>query len=200
MLSSQALGFWWTGESIMRRFHLLFAATILGLPFPAAAGITVLGAGNARMCYLAAESQLSPGRAELKRCDDAVVEEGTNRKVAVATHVNRGILRLRRGDMVGALADFDAATALNPDEPEAYLNRATALLRQQQVAGAITQYDAAIARQTRRPELAYYGRGVAHEEAGNVSAAYRDYKQASQLAPRWDQPRRELARFRVGRN
>ena len=184
----------------MRRIHLLFAATIVGLPVPAAAGITVLGAGNARMCYLAAESQLTPGRAELRRCDDAVTEEVTNPEVAVATHVNRGILRLRRGDVAGALADFDAATALNPDEPEAYLNRGSAMLRQQQVAAAITQYDTAIAKQTRRPDLAYYARGVAHEEAGNLSAAYRDYKQASQLAPRWDQPRRELARFQVVTN
>jgi tetratricopeptide (TPR) repeat protein len=184
----------------MRRRHLVLAATILGLPLPAAAGVTVIGSGNARMCYLAAESTVTPGRDDLKWCDDAVIEERTNTKIAGATHVNRGILRLRRGDVVGALADFDAATALDPQEPEAYLNRGSALLRQQQAAVAITQFDAAIAKQTRRPELAYYGRAIAHEESGNVSAAYRDYMQASQLAPRWQQPRRELSRFRIVRN
>ena len=180
----------------MRRGHLLLAATVLALPLPAAAGVTVLGAGNARMCFLAAESKLLPRGIELKRCDQALLEE-RNPEVTVATHVNRGILRLRRGDTVGALADFDAATAINPEEPEAYLNRAAALLRQEQVAGAITQFDTAIAKQTRRPALAYYGRAVAHEEAGNVRAAYRDYRRASELAPSWDQPRLELTRFRV---
>ena len=181
----------------MGRQYLLLAATILAAPLPAAAGDIVIGAGNARMCYLAAESKLSPRGVELERCDQALIEERTNEELTVATHVNRGILRLRRGDTVGALADFDAATALNPDEPEAYLNRASALLRQQQLARAITQFDAAIAKQTRRPALAYYGRAIAHEEAGNVRAAYRDYRRASELSPSWDEPRRELARFRV---
>jgi Flp pilus assembly protein TadD len=118
----------------------------------------------------------------------------------VATYVNRGILRLRRGDLSGAMADFDAATALNPDEPEAYLNRASALLRREEVAGAISQFDTALAKQTRRPAIAHYGRAVAHEEAGNVRAAYNDYLRASQLAPGWDDPRRELSRFRVTAN
>lgn len=184
----------------MRRTYLLLAATILAAPLPAAAGVTVIGAGNARMCFLAAESKLTPRGIELKRCDEALMEERANPEVTVATHVNRGILRLRRGDLTGAIADFDAASALDPDEPEAYLNRASALLRQQQVAGAITQFDAAIAKQTRRPALAYYGRGVAHEEAGNLRAAYRDYVRASELAPSWREPRRELTRFRVQRN
>ena len=184
----------------MRRGYLILAATILAAPLPAAAGVTVIGAGNERMCFLAAESKLTPRGAEMKRCDQALLEERSNEEVTVATHVNRGILRLRRGDMTGAIADFDAATALNPDEPEAYLNRASALLRQQQVAGAITQFDAAIAKQTRRPALAYYGRGVAHEEAGDLRAAYQDYTRASELAPAWQEPRRELTRFRVLRN
>jgi tetratricopeptide (TPR) repeat protein len=152
------------------------------------------------MCYLAAESKMAPRGAELKRCDEALIEERSNPELKVATHVNRGILRLRRGDTDGALADFDAATAINPEEPEAYLNRASALLRQQQVSGAISQFNAALAKQTRRPALAYYGRGVANEEAGNVGAAYRDYRRASELAPGWEEPRRELTRFRVARD
>jgi len=184
----------------MARRRLILAAVFLTLPLPAAAGVTVIGAGNARMCYVAAESKLAPRGVDMKRCDEALIEERANQPIMVATHVNRGILRLRRGDVVGAMADFDAATALNPDEPEAYLNRASALLRREQVTSAISQFDAALAKQTRRPALAYYGRGVAHEEAGNVRAAYDDYMRASQLAPGWDDPRRELTRFRVTRN
>jgi hypothetical protein len=58
-------------------------------------------------------------------------------------------------------------------------------------------FDTAIAKKTRRPELAYYGRAVAHELAGQVRAAYQDYRQASRLDPKWRQPKLELARFRV---
>lgn len=184
----------------MVRRHLLLAAAVLALPLPAAAGVTVIGSGNARMCYLSAESKLAPRGVDVRRCDDALLEERSNPEVLVATHVNRGILRLRRGNTAGAIADFDAATALNPDEPEAYLNRASALLREEQVAGAIAQFDTAIAKNTRRPALAYYGRAVAHEEAGNLAAAYRDYRRASELAPNWEEPRAELTRFRVVSN
>jgi tetratricopeptide (TPR) repeat protein len=177
--------------------HLALAGAAVVFSKPAAAGITVLGAGNARMCFLAAQSKLSPRPADMKRCNDALVEERTSADRLVATHVNRGILRLRRNDAVGALADFDAASKLDPEEPEAYLNRASALLSQQQAAAAIGQFDTALAKKTRRPALAYYGRAVAYEEAGNLRAAYQDYSQASRLAPSWDEPRRELTRFRI---
>ncbi len=184
----------------MQRRHLLLAAAVLAIPLPTAAGVTVIGSGNARMCYLSAESKLPPSGLDIRRCNEALIEERANDTIMVATHVNRGILRLRRGDTSGAMADFDAATALDPEEPEAYLNRASALLRQEQVAPAIEQFDTAIAKNTRRPALAYYGRAVAHEEAGNIPAAYRDYMRASQLAPTWEVPRVELTRFRVVRN
>lgn len=185
----------------MSRRHLLCAAAaFFGFALPAAAGVTVVGAGNARMCFLAAESDNIPDLRTIDRCDDAIEEERGNGRRLVATHVNRGILRLRRGDRAGALADFDRATALDPDEPEAYLNRGSMLLNNDETARAIVQFDNAIARNTRRPALAYYGRGVAYEESGNVRAAYRDYLRARDLAPTWAEPRTELTRFRLVSN
>jgi tetratricopeptide (TPR) repeat protein len=89
---------------------------------------------------------------------------------------------------------------LDPDEPETYLNRGSALIRREDAANAIAMFDQAIQRNTRRPELAYYGRALANELSGNVRAAYRDYRRASELAPRWSEPRIELRRFRVTRN
>jgi len=152
------------------------------------------------MCYLAAESSVLPRSEAMQRCDDAIAEEGGNLERLVSTHVNRGILRLRRGDTNGAMRDFDEATRLNPAEPEAYLNRGNVLLRDEQVAQAIAQFDSAIERQTRRPALAHYGRAIAYEESGNLRAAYNDYRRASQLAPGWEVPRAELTRFRMVRN
>lgn len=179
---------------------LCLAVALVALPLPAAAGVVVLGSGNARMCYLAAESPAQPRVNVMQYCNDAILEERTDLVRLVSTHVNRGILRLRRGDSAGAMRDFDEATRLNPAEPEAYLNRGNVLLRDAQVAQAIAQFDSAIARQTRRPALAHYGRAVAYEEAGNLRAAYNDYRRASELAPSWDEPRAELTRFRVVRN
>lgn len=184
----------------MSRTGLLLAVAVCALSVPASAGVVVLGAGNARQCYLAAESSGSPSADDMQRCDDAILEERGNQRRLVSTHVNRGILRLRRGNTVAAMADFNEATRLNPNEPEAYLNRANVLLRDAQVTDAIGQFDSAIAKQTRRPQFAYFGRAVAYEEVGNLRAAYRDYRRASELAPNWESPRLELARFRVTRN
>lgn len=183
----------------MARRHLLLAAALF-LPLPASAGVIVLGSGNARMCYLAAESEAPPTSDAMNRCDDALMEERGNARIMAATHVNRGVLRMRRGNIEAAMADFDAATRINPDEPEAYLNRASILLNRDEMSSALSQFDTAITKNTRRPALAYYGRGVANEESGNLRAAYRDYMRASQLAPSWNEPRVELTRFRVASN
>ena len=49
------------------------------------------------------------------------------------------------------------------------------------------------------PEIAYYGRGLAHEDVGNVKAAYDDLQRAVALKPKWDAPAKDLARYQVRR-
>lgn len=184
-----------------RRIALLAAAaaaTLVATASTAAAQSAVrIGASAARSCFLAAESGASPRQDDFRTCDAALIDATTHRGDIVATYVNRGILHLRRGRIDAAIADFDRATALDPNEPEAYLNRGSALLKRAQVQSALTMFDQALQKRTSRPELAYYARAVAHEELGNVRAAHRDYLQASRLAPKWDAPRLELTRFRV---
>jgi tetratricopeptide (TPR) repeat protein len=175
---------------------VLISAAALLIAAPAAAGVTVVGGSLAQSCYRAAESQVAPSLEDFDVCDRAFAE-GLNRRDTVATHVNRGILRLRRGDADGAIRDFDRATALDPREAEAYLNRGVALLRHDRAAEALPNFDAAIARRTRRPAYAFFGRAGAYEELGNIRAAYADYRRASELDPHWAPPRLELARFRI---
>ena len=181
----------------MSKRHVLIAAAFITVSTPAVAGITVLGTSAARMCYLAAEARVPPTSEDLDRCDSAIQETGGDRRNLVASHVNRGIVRMRRHDLDGALSDYDRAMQLNPNEPEAYLNRGSALLRGDRLAEALTMFSSAIAHNTRRPELAHYGRAMANELLGNVRDAYNDYRRASELSPNWDLPREELQRFRV---
>jgi tetratricopeptide (TPR) repeat protein len=178
----------------------LLAAAAAAIAIPASAAVTVIGNSSARLCYEAADSRLSPSRATLSRCDEALEGENLSlsRYEVVATHVNRGILKLRLGDVDEAIADFDRAIALDPDQAEAYLNKGMAALRLPNGwEQAVPLFDTAIAKQTRRPAIAYYGRGVAHELAGNLKGAYYDYRQASLLEPKWREPQTELARFTV---
>ena len=185
----------------MARHHVLITAIALLAPAPAIAGVTVVGGNSARQCYAAAESRSSPRRSDMEACDEALA--GASVLIPadiVATHVNRGILHLRSGRIDQAMSDFDRAMALDPDQPETYLNRGSALLKRDDTANALSMFDRAIQRHTRRPELAYYGRGIANEALGHLRAAYQDYRRASELAPRWREPRTELRRFRVVSN
>lgn len=179
----------------------VFLATCLTLAAGTAghAAVTVIGNSPARSCYEAARDS-SRAPTAMDNCDFALRNEALDRHDEAATHVNRGVLRAIRGDNAGALADYDAALAIKPDEPEAFLNKAFVFLRNGDAAGAVTLFDAAVARRTREPAMAHYGRGVAYEESGNVKAAYGDYVKARALKPDWDAPQNELRRFRVNKS
>jgi tetratricopeptide (TPR) repeat protein len=175
----------------------LVPALALAVPLRAQGSATIFGTSAARACYEAAETGLTPRAADFRICDAALQDVSTPPREVVASFVNRGIMFLRTGNIDAALADFDRATQLDAEEPEAYLNRGTALLKRGRVRSALEMFDQALGKNTSRPELAHYGRAIAHEALGNARAAYRDYLRASEIAPQWAQPRAELARFRV---
>lgn len=181
----------------MTVLKLSLAAAALAAALPAAAGVVVLGHSSARLCFEAADSRGAASQQSLDHCDHALAEEALTRHDEVATYVNRGILKLRRNRIDAAVADFDAAIARDPDQAEAYLNKGVATLRREQWAQALPLFDTALAKETIRPAIAHYGRAVAHEMGGNVRQAYRDYREASRLAPKWRDPQIELSRFTV---
>ncbi|HYI49733.1 MAG TPA: tetratricopeptide repeat protein [Allosphingosinicella sp.] len=176
---------------------LAAAAAAAAVAIPASAGVVVLGNSDARLCFEAADSDLMPNSSDVRRCDEALVHGNLIAYEVVATHVNRGILRLRRGQVDEAVADFDRAIELDPNQPESYLNKGAALIRRNNAAGAVQLFTVALERNTTRPAIAHYGRAVAQEQLGNVAAAYRDYRRASEIDPNWREPRVELTRFRV---
>jgi tetratricopeptide (TPR) repeat protein len=177
-------------------FLFTAAAAISG---PALASVMVVGNSSARTCYEAAESQNRPSLDQLRQCDRALSEEALAPHDAVATRVNRGILRIRVGRTEDAIRDFDVAMALDPSEPEAYLNKGAALVRAGQPQAALPLFGMALDHKTRKPAFAHFGRGVAYEELGDVKAAYREYRMASSADPNWNRPREELLRFTVSR-
>ncbi|MDP8994018.1 MAG: tetratricopeptide repeat protein [Pseudomonadota bacterium] len=178
---------------------ILFSAAAL-VAVPASASVIVIGGSFARQCYEAAESPLRAAPEELEACDTALRTEPLTERDTAATHINRGILRVRAGRLEEGLADFDRAIAIDPSIAEAWFNRGVTLLRRRSPEEALPTFTAALERPTTRPALIYYGRGVAHEALGDVRAAYEDYRRASQLEPEWQRPRAELSRFTVRSN
>ena len=176
---------------------IFIGASLAACAGPAAASVMVIGSSDARLCYEAADAPFVPQVRELRHCDDALATGNLATYETVATHVNRGILRLRRGQIEDAIADFDSAMRIDPTQPEAYLNKGAALMQRQNASEAVQLFTVALEHNTQRPAVAHYGRAMANEELGNVREAYEDYRMASQLAPDWNAPRADLQRFRI---
>ena len=181
----------------MTRHRIIMAALLAVVSVPAGASVIVVGNNSARLCYESAESPVLPTAEDFRRCDMALREEALVRDDIVATYVNRGILKLRRGQIEAAIVDFDRAIEMDPNQPEAYLNKGAALIRAENPGGALPLFTASLERNTARPEIAHYGRAIANESLGNARAAYDDYRRASELRPEWDEPLVELRRFRI---
>lgn len=160
--------------------------------------LTVAGRNaDARACYNSARFDRAWVET-LPRCTRALTDPSLSRSDEVATLVNRGILRLRTSDLDGSIADFDAAMALSPNQPDALINKGIALLsRGGSDDLALTLIDRGIAGEPERPWVGYWARAVAHELAGRDTEAYRDYRQAEQLYPGWLPAREAIARFSV---
>ncbi len=86
------------------------------------------------------------------------------------------------GDYRRAIADYDSAIVLAPDDAVLHLNRGVAKIHDGRPADAIADYDAAI---RLKPEwhLPYFDRAVALGDLGQRAAALKDYERAIQRKP-----------------
>lgn len=131
-------------------------------------------------------------------CDRALHEPLTpDQRMAVL--VNRGAIRARRQEHSLALADFDAAQALQPDNPTVMLNRGMVLVQLRQSGPAVAALTQALSYGAPNAYLAYYYRGVARERLGDARGAYEDYSTALEIQPNWAPAEQEMARFARGR-
>jgi len=169
---------------------------VVAIPASASAAIVALGNDLAESCYLAAEARNATPN-NLETCDRALNEAPLSPRDRVATHVNRGVLHLNRADLRAANADFDAALAMDPNEPEAWLNKAVGHAKFGKSVEALPMVQKALDLNTRRPALAYFVRAMALEDSGNIVGAYRDLRRARALEPKWKEPEIELRRFQV---
>ncbi|KQY30173.1 hypothetical protein ASD21_13805 [Caulobacter sp. Root1455] len=172
--------------------------TAMGCAGTAGASTLVIGGGAAKDCADAAINGRKDG-ASVTTCTVALETETLNFRDRARTYVNRGVLQMRQQDYDGAVADFDAASRIDPNLGEAFVNRGAAYVGTSRYGEGLSQIDQGLALGVKDPEKAYYNRAVANEGLGDVTAAYRDFSKAAELAPTWDAPKTELTRFTVKR-
>src|ERR1043166_6663929 len=87
--------------------------------------------------------------------------------LTASDHIKRGNALQERGDFDGALAEFNQAIAIDPNQPFYSFNRANARHSNNEYDLAITDYDKAIWIAPKTPEF-YNNRGDARMSKGDV--------------------------------
>ncbi len=162
--------------------------------------VTVLGVSPSSACAAAAGEAARTGvatRAGLEACNRAI-DVGPMPAADLATaYVNLAVVELVGDNPGAAIRDTTAALRLDPALAEAHLNQGIALSAENRPGEAIAAFSRAISLAPHHPELAYFDRAMAREDAGDVKGAYGDLRRAALLNPGWRKPRDELARFTV---
>lgn len=190
---------------IFLRSALMAAATAALYCAPARPGIaavTVFGSGDSQLCEQAArrasKGEIQDPRA-LLACDQALRYESLTLHDLAGTHINRGVVLLARGEFAKAKQDFDAAALLMPEIGETFTDRGAALIGLRRYEEGIADIDHGLTLNPEEPEKAYFNRALAKEGIDDMKGAYFDYLRATELNPKWEAPRHELARFTVAK-
>ena len=133
----------------------------------------------------------------LSVCNDAVGMARRLGDLQAETYVNRSVIHLARQEYDAAVADSDSALRIAPMTSQALVNRGIALSAEKRNAEAADAFTRAIALNPVHPETVYFNRALVREDSGDMKGAYLDYRKAAQLAPTWDTPKQQLARFSV---
>ena len=99
-----------------------------------------------------------------------------------AYFVRFGTYKLDACDYDAAIANYDRAIALEPDDADAYHNRGIAKDAQGDYAAAIADFNRAIALEPDDAD-AYHNRGIAKDAQGDYAAAIADFDRAIALEP-----------------
>jgi len=179
----------------------LLIATLMMMAGPVSATTLVLHSGSGHECYIQTllEANPSNNRRALDICDEAVLEtanDGESYNHAAAL-VNRADIRLRTEDYEGVVADSRAAVAVYRDLAQAYLNLGAGMIGLKHYQESLPFLDKAIELNGGDPERAYFNRGLAKENLGDIRGAYYDYRKALEINPDFKPANEQLTRFKI---
>ena len=180
----------------MKKLLIAFAIGLL-LPAFANSQVLIVGSKIGADCYQAAlaSSRFAPQNDRV--CTDAIKSDSINRRDLAATHVNRGIIRMRQLDHAGALEDYEEASRLRPKLGAIYLNKGAVLISAGRLSEAIESLSRAIELETKDVHAAHFNLGLAYERSGDVESAYYAFQKALEVNPGWELAEEQLERFTV---
>lgn len=182
----------------MTQISKLLLASIFSLTMTATASaqVVVQGGGAARDCYMSTKAG-NPGRIGAIQTCQAALSEFLPAKDMAATHVNLGVLLMRKGDYAEAQTHYAKAIEMRPNLAEAHINHAASLIYTSDYSSAVASIDKAIELGTNKMPEALYNRAVAYDRLQNYKGAYKDLKQALALRPDWEPALELLSGYQV---
>ena len=177
---------------------VLGCAGLLLLSVPAHALVTVVGAGMAHDCFIAAKSGVNL-RAGIAVCNMALAEEMLSARARAGTYINRAVMKSALGQIDEAMADYNSGLSLDDELGDGYVDRGAALITLKRYDEAIADINKGIALGQSYEHVGYYNRGVAEFFLGRVTQSYYDFKKASEIAPDFRPASEQLKNFVVTR-
>jgi|TARA_B110000483_G_scaffold141911_1_gene169473 tetratricopeptide (TPR) repeat protein len=173
-----------------------FCPVLLGLLFAVvhiqvqAQSITVMGGSIAHNCFKSAEYAVSTGagsRRDVDECTQAIRSRSLGRRDLVATHINRGIISAKLGQISDAQEDYLTALEISDQSPEIYLNLGNLQFLMQDFNNAIADYNQAesLGGLEQNPQILYLNRGMALVRLGRLDDAEAEYQMALEQRPGW---------------
>ena len=183
--------------SIIKPVIYICTAFIANFSLAAQAQIIVGGDGPQRSCYIKALRGDQGSQAAIDICNIAI-NDFTSRKNKIATHINRGILFMRKGDFPAARTDFETAIELKPNFAKTYVNYGAVLIHMQDYDGAIEALNIAV-QALDKTELheALYNRALAYDRKNQYKLAYLDLKRALELRPGWADAQKAIGNYKI---
>jgi tetratricopeptide (TPR) repeat protein len=102
---------------------------------------------------------------------------------AAADYITQGLAQQAKGDLDGAILDYNQALGLDPKQADAFSNRGFAKQSQGDFEGALADYAQALLINPKIP-AAYYNQGLIEVQKGYLDSAIADYNHALDLDPK----------------
>jgi len=182
---------------------VLFAATPSFASWPTNDPAVQSAAEHCAKAAAAAQVNNNATEADLAKCTKAaeLADLASDRAIALS---NRSLLNFERADYNAAMADNTAAMQIDDRIAEVFVNRGAILLGTHHASDAAASFSRAL---TFAPAQAGYSSSdrakihfdlaMAREDMNDLKGAYIEYAVAAQMAPQWDLPKQQMARFSI---
>ena len=146
--------------------------------------ITVLGKGDASLCYQSAKTGTG-GITAVNTCLSAINEVGITQKNLYATYVNLGIIYNNSKKPDNAIEYLNKGLEFNGTLPESLLSLGNSFYLKKNYEKAIELYDQSLDKGLNDISAVYFNKGLVYERMSNVDLAIKFYKKAVELKPQY---------------